>query len=234
MLTKKIIAIIPARGGSKGLPRKNIKLFNGKPLIAYTIEVALASEYIERIFVSTNDKEIADISRKYKAEVIMRPDDISKDNSLRKDAIKHVIKTLKTEMKYSPEIIVYLQPTSPLRTVKDLDSALEMYLNNDCDSVVSVCESKDSPYWSLIVKHKYIEPLFGWEYFTNMRRQDLPTTFILNGAIYITSVIRFLENNNLFSRKTLPYKMPIGRSVDIDDEFDFKLAEWLIINKNGE
>lgn len=233
-MTKKIIAIIPARGGSKGLPKKNIKILNGKPLIAYTIDVALASKYLDRIFVSTNDKEISDISRKYGAEIIKRPDIIAKDNSLRRDVIKHVIKTLKTEMNYSPEIIVYLQPTSPLRTVKDLDLALEMYLNNNCESVVSVCESSNSPYWSLIVKHKYIEPLFGWEYFTNRRRQDLPTTFILNGAIYITSVIRFLKNNNLFSRKTLPYIMPTRRSVDIDNKFDFKLAEWLIKDDNGE
>lgn len=225
---QRIIAIIPARGGSKGLPRKNIKLLNGKPLIAYTIEEALKSKFLDRVFVSTEDDEIAKISKNYGAEIIQRPKDLAEDDSLRRDVIKHVIQTLKSKLNYEAEVIVYLQPTSPLRTVTDIDSALDMYLKNRYDSVVSVCKSSESPYWSLTIKNQIFKPLFGWDYFMNKQRQDLPTSYILNGALYITSVKKFIQNNNLFSKRTLPYIMPIERSIDIDDDLDFKLAELLI------
>ena len=224
----KIIAIIPARGGSKELPRKNIKLLNGKPLIAYTIEAALKSKFIDRVFVSTEDDEIAKISKNFGAEIIQRPKYLAEDNSLRRDVIKHAIQTLKSKMNYEPEVIVYLQPTSPLRTVNDIDSALKLFFMNEYDSVISVCESSESPYWSLIIKNKIIIPLFEWDYFLNKKRQDLPSTYILNGALYIMSTKKFIQNNNLFSKRTLPYIMPIERSIDIDKDLDFKLAELLI------
>jgi CMP-N,N'-diacetyllegionaminic acid synthase len=134
---------------------------------------------------------------------------------------------------YSPEIILFLQPTSPLRTKEDINNALELYLNKDCESVVSVHESQESPYWNLTIKNQFIEPLFGWEHFKGKRRQDLPITYSLNGAIYITSKKKFLENGSFFNKKTLPYIMPMERSIDIDNESDFELAERILKKRNG-
>ena len=229
---KKIIALIPARGGSKGVPRKNIKILYKKPLISYSIEEGLKSKYIERVFVSTEDSEIAKISKNYNSEVIERPFVYAQDDSHRRETIKHALSWLEQKENYFPDIIVFLQPTSPLRTTEDIDKALMIFFNNKCDSVVSVCESKESPYWTLSIEKEFIEPLFGWEFFLEKRRQDLPKTFSLNGAIYITSTEKFLENNNLFNKKTLPYIMPPERSIDIDQDIDFKLAEDILRKRN--
>lgn len=231
-MKKNIIALIPARGGSKGIPRKNIKLFCGKPLIAYTIEGANQSEYIDRVFVSTEDEEIAKVSKDFGSEVIERPVELAQDNSLAKDVVKQALSWLQKEINYKPEIIVFLQPTSPLRTKDDIDRALELFFNNECESVVSVHESLESPHWSLVIKNRFMEPLFGWESFMGKRRQDLPTTYSLNGAIYITSVSSFLENSSFFNKKTLPFIMPWERSVDIDNEIEFELAEIIMKKRN--
>jgi len=227
-MNTKNVAIIPARGGSKGIPRKNIKKLCGKPLIAYTIEEALNSEYIDKVSVSTDDEEIAEISKFYGAEIIKRPTKYARDDSHRRETIKHAIKTLRNQMNYDPKIITFLQPTSPLRTVIDIDEAIKLFLNSDCDSVVSVYDSREKTYWSFQIKETYIEPLFGWDYFLVKRRQELPASYVLNGAIYITKTVKFIENNSLINKRTLPYIMPAERSLDIDDEIDFKLAKILI------
>lgn len=224
----KIIAIIPARGGSKGVPRKNIRLLAGKPLIAYTIEAASKSEYINRVVVSTEDKEISEVSKKYGAEVIDRPKELAQDDSPAIDAIKHVIGALREKDNYHPDIIVLLQSTTPLRIVADINNAIDFFLNNDCESVVSVCEI--NPYWSLTIKDGYLEPIFGWDYFYK-RRQNLPNTYALNGAIYITLTENLDKYNGFLNKKTISYIMPHERSIDIDEEFDFKLAELLLRTK---
>ena len=231
-MKRSIIALIPARGGSKGIPRKNIKLFSGKPLIAYTIEEVKRSKYVDRIFVSTEDEEIVKISNAYNAEVIKRPVEYAQDSSNSSEVIKHALSWLEKEERYSPEIILFLQPTSPLRTTEDINEALELYLNNDCESVVSVYKSQESPYWNLTIKNHFIEPLFGWDNFKEKRRQDLPITYSLNGAIYITSKSKFLENGSFFNEKTLPYIMPMERSIDIDNDSDFKFAETIMKKRN--
>ena len=164
MKNKKILAIIPARGGSKGIPRKNIKLLAGKPLIAYTIEAALKSKYLDRVIVSTEDREIAETSRHYGAEVIKRPKILAKDKAKTIDVIFHLLNVLK-EKNYIPEIIVLLQPTSPLRIVKDIDKAIELFLKEKCESVVSVCECNPPSYWSFKKEKKYLRPILGWKYF---------------------------------------------------------------------
>lgn len=221
----KILAIIPARGGSKGVPRKNIRLLAGKPLIAYTIDTASKSEYINSVVVSTENEEISEVSKKYGAEVIERPKELAQDESPAIDAIKHVIQTLREKDNYHPDIIVLLQPTTPLRIVPDINNAVELFLNNDCESVVSVC--KANPYWCLTFKDKYLEPVHGWDYFYK-RRQDLPNSYSLNGAIYITLTENLDKYNSFFNKKTISYIMPIERSVDIDNEVDFKLAEFFL------
>lgn len=228
MKNKKIIAIIPARGGSKGIPKKNIKILAGKPLIAYTIEQALKSKFLNRVIVSTDDKEIAEISKKYGAEIIKRPENLATDRAKITDVIFHLLGVLKKE-KYIPEIIVSLQPTSPLRTVNDIDRAIEIFLKNKCKSVISVCESGHSFYWSFKIEKKYLKPIFEWRRL-NQQKQDLPKVYIPNGAIYISTPKSLFKYRSFYCRKILPYPMREERSVDIDNEVDFKLAEILMKN----
>jgi len=180
---RKILAIIPARGGSKGLPRKNIRQLNGKPLIYYTIDEAMKSKFIDRVIVTTDDQEIAEISKKAGAEVIIRPPALAQDESPVTDAIFHVIDNIKGK---KPDFIVLLQPTSPLREVNDIDGAIQLFLDGQCDSLMSVCQAEHSPYWYFNIKNGLMTPLFD-EKFLKIRRQELPPSYRPNGAIYILS-----------------------------------------------
>jgi N-acylneuraminate cytidylyltransferase len=229
-----ILTIIPARGGSKGIPEKNTKLLAGKPLIAYSIEAAIKSEYINRVVVSTDDDEIAQISKKYGAEVIKRPSELAQDDSSTIDAVIHVLNTLENEG-YSADIVVLLQPTSPLRTQEDVDSAINLFIKNmdKCDSLVSVCEFDHSPYWSLKVEGDYLKPNFGEEYF-KMRRQDLPKLYMPNGSIFISKKKSLLNSKSFYNGNKIPYFMKTEESIDIDTIIDFKLAELILEDKNAE
>lgn len=222
----KIIAIIPARGGSRGIPRKNIRLLAGKPLIAYSIEAALKSGYIDRVVVSTEDKETAEISKRYGAEVIKRPEELAKDDTPTINVILDVLGTFKTD-DFETEVIVLLQPTSPLRNVHDIDNAIEVYLKNDCESVVSVCEAEHSLYWSFKIEDIYLKPIFNARYL-KMRRQELPKVYIPNGAVFVSTPEKLRKHNSFYCPKTIPYIMLHERSVDIDNEIDFILAELLM------
>lgn len=222
----KVIAVIPARGGSKGVPRKNIKLLAGKPLIAYTIETALQSKSLDRVIVSTDDEEIAKISSDYGAEVINRPAQLAKDETPTMSVIFHVLQVLKIR-NFEPEIVILLQPTSPLRTSYDIDCATKLFLENYNESVVSVCEVEHPPYWSFKIKDKYLKPVCGEKYL-EMRRQDLPVVYFPNGAIYVSSPDVLKKYKSFFCSKTIPYIMPPERSVDIDNEIHFMLSELLI------
>ncbi|TFH42200.1 MAG: acylneuraminate cytidylyltransferase family protein [ANME-2 cluster archaeon] len=221
----KIHAIIPARGGSKGIAGKNIKPLNGKPLICHTIEETLKSKYIDRAFVSTDDLSIAKTSKNCGAEIIERPDELARDESPTIDAIFHAIDTIKDASEH--DVIILLQPTSPLRNFVDIDTALETFMKNDCDSLISMCKVEHSPYWCFKYDDEKLKPLFGDEYL-KMRRQDLPCIYRPNGAIYITAVKSLYKNNGFYCDKIVPYIMPPERSIDIDDEIDFRLAELLI------
>lgn len=229
-----ILAIIPARGGSKGIPKKNIKLLAGKPLITYSIEAAIESEYINEVVVSTDDEEITQISKKCGAEVIKRPSELAQDDSPTIDAIIHVLNTPENEG-YSVDIVVLLQPTSPLRTHEDIDNAINLFAKNmnKCDSLVSVCEVDHSPYWSLKVEGDYLKPNFGEEYF-KMRRQDLPKLYMPNGSIFISKKESLLNSKSFYNGNTIPYLMKTEESVDIDTIMDFKLAELILEDKNAE
>lgn len=228
MKRMEIIALIPARGGSKKLPRKNIKLLTGKPLIAYSIGSALKSKYIDRVVVSTEDEEIAEVSKRYGAEVVERPKELAKDESPTIGAIFHALEVLK-EQSYNPDIIILLQPTSPLRNAEDIDSATELFLNADCESVVSVCEVEHPPYWGFGIEEGYLKSLFGDEYLRR-RRQDLERVYMPNGAMYISTPQMLYKYESFFCNHVIPYIMPTRRSIDIDNEIDFMLAELLIKN----
>jgi len=229
---KKILAIIPARGGSKRVPKKNIRLLTGKPLIVYTIETALKSRYLNRIVVSTEDEKIARISKKYGAEVIKRPKIFATDKAKTVEAVFHVLKVLKRK-KYRPNLIVLLQPTSPLRKSDDIDKAIDIFLQNKCESVVSVCEMEPSPYWFFGIKEKYLKPILGRKNLLK-RSQDLPKIYVINGALYISTPKIIRKYKSFYSSKILPYIMPKERSVDIDDEIEFKLAEIIIKNERNK
>lgn len=221
----KILALIPARGGSKGIQKKNIKLLFGKPLIAWTIDQAKKSEYLNKIIVTTEDEEIGEISRSWGADIIKRPKELAKDESPTIDAIFHALEVLKSE-NYNPDIIILLQPTSPLRTTKDIDNAMELFLNTNCESVVSVCELKHSPYWCFEIEKGYLKSLFGDEYLRR-RRQDLENVYMPNGAMYISTPENLRKYKSFYCPRTIPYIMPPERGIDIDNEVDFMLAELL-------
>ncbi len=224
----RILAIIPARGGSKGIPRKNIKEINNKPLISFTIEEAKKSKYINRVIVSTDDREIAEISKNYGAEIpFLRPKELAEDNSPGIDHIIYCIKWLKNNENYLPDYICILQCTSPLRKVKQIDEAIEMLLDKNIDSVVSICESEVSPYWMKKLENNKLKdfldniPLYA-------NRQALPTVYRLNGAIYLCKTKLLLKTLSFYNENTVPYIMNKVSSVDVDDLIDFKFAEFLI------
>lgn len=230
-MNKKIVAIITARGGSKGLPRKNVLDLAGKPLIAHTIEAAKQSKLFHRIIVTTDDLEIKQISSFYGADIIDRPIDLATDSASSLDVIEHALQALsKLDNTYTHFIL--LQPTSPLRNAEHLQKAWQQYCSEDAESLVSITEDDHHPYKSFIQTPEGIEPLFSWEYLTTPR-QKLPKTFRVNGAIYIAECQTFLKTKNLFEGKLSFFIMTKTASIDIDDEIDFLLAK-LLMEKNDE
>jgi len=220
---KNILAIIPARGGSKGIPRKNIKLLFGKPLISYSITEALKSIYINKVIVSTEDSEIAKISQKYGAEVLERPNELATDTADSDEVIFHVLQELKKKH-FRTDLVVFLQPTSPLRRATDIDTAIKIFCDHDCDSVISVSEPPHSPFWCFTIENTFLKPIFD-ERFLHTRRQDLPVSYIPNGAIYISTPEKLTHNNGFYGKKIIPYIMSPETSIDIDNRNDFAIAE---------
>lgn len=223
-----ILAIIPARGGSKGVYRKNIKNLNGKPLISYTIEAGKKSKYIDRLVVSTDDKEIAEVSEKYGAEIpCLRPETLSGDASPTVDSVIHMINYLKQNEGYIPTHVMLLQCTSPLRNYKHINEAVEKFKNSSKSALVSVCESEVNPYWTNVFDGDELKPFIknGCEI---TRRQDLPSIYRLNGAIYIIRTDILLEEKTFQPSSLTGYIMDTYYSVDIDTELDFKIAEVIM------
>ena len=223
---KKILAVIPARGGSKGLPDKNILPLFEKPLISWTIEAALKSKYIDRCIVSTDSDAIAVIANRFGAEVpYLRPKNLAEDESSTDDVLIHVIKSLKEEF----DILILLQPTSPLRTERDIDGALNNFLDKEAEALVSVVKKSHPLEWSFRLNNLKLTSFYE-EAKKKKRRQDYAPSYELNGAIYISYVKGFLSHQSFFRENTLAYIMPKKKSVDIDDEIDFALAEHLMKN----
>ncbi len=227
---KNILGLIPARGGSKGLPRKNIRPLLGKPLITWTIEQALASKYLDRVVVTTDDKEIAEVSKKYGAEVpFMRPKELAEDNTKGIDVVLHALNWLKENDKQKQyDLIMLLQPTSPLRKSEDIDKAIELLFLKEEKSIVSVCEVDHHPLWANTLPEDGCMKDFIRQEIMNKNRQELPVFYRLNGAIYLAYCNYIKKQKSFFGEKTFAYIMPKERSVDIDDKIDLKLAEILI------
>ncbi|PMH45973.1 CMP-sialic acid synthetase [Vibrio sp. 10N.286.49.B3] len=220
------IALITARGGSKGLPRKNVLPLNGTPLIGITIQAALASKNIDRVYVTTEDDEIKKISAQFGAEIIDRPLELASDTSTSAEAIEHAIQYLNKTINF--DTIVLLQPTSPLRTSHHIDHALTIYHEKKADCVLSVFEPSHTPIKAYIEQENgMISGLFSPDA-PYTRRQDLPKSYQPNGAIYIFSVTKFKLHNLIPRDNVFPYVMSELESADIDTIDDFTYVEQLL------
>jgi CMP-N-acetylneuraminic acid synthetase/RimJ/RimL family protein N-acetyltransferase len=218
----RILGFIPARGGSKGVYKKNIRLVNGKPLLAYSIENALGSKYIDRVVVSTDDAEIADVSRRYGAVVIPRPKKISGDKSPTYDAIFHAVDWLK-ERNEDFNVVVVIEPTSPLRKNDDLDNAITLFLKNIsiADSLVSVGEIHlENPYLAKIIEKGYVRPLIQSKT-SFSQRQQLPKIYFPYGVIYLSKIEQLKKYKTFYQKRTIPYFIERWQNYEIDDFYDY-------------
>lgn len=222
---RSVLAIIPARGGSKGLSKKNILPLKNKPLIVWTIEAGLSSKYIDRLVLSSEDAEIIAIAKIFGCEVpFVRPEELAQDNTPSIDVILHCLEQLKE--KY--DFIMLLQPTSPLRLAQDIDACLELCVKNNAASCVSVAESEKNPFLMYqLDNNDCLVPLLKNEHHYT-RRQDMPIFFTPNGAIYLAERSFLLKESTFFAPNTLAYRMPRIRSIDIDTALDLSLAEFFM------
>lgn len=225
---KKILAIIPARGGSKRLPKKNIKQINGRPLIEWSIIASNNSKYIDEVVVSTDSLEIAEISKKAGATVpFIRPNYLASDHSSTFDALEHCIKFYENELNKVFDIIVLLQPTSPLRTANHIDEALLFMDDKKAKSIISVCETEHPPEWSNTLPSDLSMDNFLSKKVLTTRSQDFPQSYRLNGAIYICKTKELLKQKTFFiDHDIYAYPMQKQTSIDIDTIDDFELAEY--------
>ena len=216
----RVVAIIPARGGSKGTPRKNVTVVGKTTLIGRSVEAAKASTFVEAVFVSTDDAEIANVAAAHGATVIMRPPELARDESMSEEAILHVLSVIEP-----PDIVVFLQCTSPFTSGKDIDGAVQLFLDQNADSLVSVTHThgflwRKGPHgFAQPVNHnKAIRP----------RRQDLEPQYQENGAIYVMDTQMFLKIKHRFFGFTALYEMPYDKALEIDTPWDMFLAQMLV------
>ena len=231
----KILGFIPARGGSKGIPQKNIKLLAGKPLIAYTIEQALASR-VNKVLVSTDSQKIAEIAVNFGAEVpFLRPAEHAKDESTIEAALKDTLNRLKILEDYEPEIVVLLQPTSPLRKAEHIDESIDIMLNENADTVISVSEPMEHPAdmvcWD--DKGKFHFLLEDKLEMMKIQRQEYPKCYFINGAIYTFTRQSFEVSGSRFGNKIIPCFMRQIDSIDIDTLDDFDIAEAILNHRSS-
>ena len=215
-----LVGLIPARGGSKGIKRKNIKEICGKPLIAWTIKQALETKSLDKVIVSTDDEEIANISVDCGAEVpFIRPKSIASDNTPGISNVLHLLEEIPNTSK-----VLYLQPTSPLREIEDILNIIELQNKHDADSCISISKAPKHPSWMYKLEgNKKISPIFCEE--NASRRQDLSEVFVINGALYFGKSEFYKREKTFITSETLGYIMPKERSIDIDDMDDWMLAE---------
>ncbi len=227
--SKSVLAIIPARGGSKRLPRKNVLDLAGKPMIAWTIEAALNSKYIDRVVVSTDDSEIATISKHYGGDVpFIRPADLAKDTSTSMEVIIHAISKLE-ELKSHYEYIIFLQPTSPTRNVKHIDEAVELLLMKNADSIISVTAVNHPIEWTNILPDDHSMNGFFLPEYEVMRSQDFSKRYIINGAIYLNNSMIMKKTGSLINCGTgYAYIMKEEDSIDVDSHFELMMADTII------
>ncbi len=223
-----ILGLIPARGGSKGLPGKNLRILSGRPLIAWTIEEAIESVYLDAVVVSTDDAAIAEIGRACGAEVpFLRPKEISGDRARRIDAVFHALDCLATQGRLF-DAVMLLQPTSPLRTSSDIDCAIEYMAGKGASAVISVCKDPHPPFWSNMLPEDRCMKDFLSSHVLGKNRQELEIYYRLSGAIFLARVDYLRQQGEFLGPQTYAYEMPTAWSVDIDSELDLVIAEALL------
>lgn len=234
-----VLAVIPARGGSKGIPRKNIKLFAGYPLISYSIAAALQSQSVTRVIVSTDDEEIAAVARQFGAETpFIRPPELAQDQTTDLPVFEHALKWLKDNDNYSPDLVIQLRPTSPIRPRQCVDEAVALLQKHpEADSVRGVVPSGQNPYkmWRLTGKDQPMTPLLDLKGLAepfNSPRQALPSTYWQTGHIDVIRPSVILKQASMSGRMILPYLIDARYTVDIDTPFDWQRYEWLV--RNGD
>jgi len=227
---KTFLAIIPARGGSKGLPGKNIKNLCGKPLIAWTIEKALKSKYLDEVIVSTDSEEIAKVAKQYGANVpFLRPAELATDTATTFSVIEHTVSFYKEKLNKEFDYIVLLEPTSPLREDDDIDLAIEKLLNSNAKSIVGISktESQNPAFLVLLDENGFLR---GYEdkNMKVLRRQDIKEVYFFEGSIYISKTDALLSKKTFYHNKTIGYITPKWKSLEIDDIYDFIMVEAII------
>ena len=228
----KILALIPARGQSKSIVRKNIIMVGNKPLLAWTIEASNKSKYISKTVVSSEDQEILEIARKFGAELILRPQEYARDDSPIIDVINDTISQFKKRLEEF-NVLVLLQPTSPLRDSTDIDRAIDLFLKRKATGLISGYLPGKSPYKAFkITENGWLEGLVD-NNSPFMNRQQLPTTFYPNGAIYIVSVPELVKNQSLLTSKTIPFIMDQDKNIDIDSPSDIDSVSKKILTRDA-
>lgn len=232
---KNILAIIPARSGSKGILNKNIRRFAGKPLIGHTISEAKQSRFLNRIVVSTDSEEIAAVAKRYGAEIpCLRPKSLARDKSKVVDAILHILSCLKDREQYLPDYLVLLQVTSPLREAHDIDGALKLLFSKGAaaDAVVSVCGTEQ-----LLFTKDQNDQLYlanSKDFLKSTNRKDLPPTYKLDGSmVYAIKTKTFLKEKTFLPKKLVAYVIPRWKAVDLDEPQDFVVGELIYKNKEA-
>lgn len=228
---KKIIAIIPARGGSKGLPGKNIKELNGKPLIAYSIEAALNSNVFDKVIVSTDSEEIAEVSKKFGAEIpFLRPLELATDKADSMDTLIHALKFY-SDIGENFDYIIKLQPTSPLRTAEDIKKAVNLIIEKNGDAVISVSECKHHPLWTNTLNIDMKMNKFLKDEVKGKNRQELDKYYELNGMIFLSKTKKLIDTRDWYGENSYAQVIDGNRAIDIDNIIDFKLAEIILQEK---
>ena len=224
---KRVLAVVPARGGSKGIPGKNLVLLCGKPLLQWTIEAAQNSRYVDRLVLSSDDEAICKVGQQLGCDVpFKRPKILASDDATTVDVIKDIVDRLP-----GFDLVVVLQPTSPLRITEDIDQCLRMLVERNYSSIASITAVKDHPFLTYKTSEDgLLEPFVESGGGLSLRRQDLPEAYVLNGAMYAVQTNWFISNLALVSDDTGGFVMPLERSVDIDDWADLAVAENLLRN----
>lgn len=222
---KSILAIIPARGGSKGVLRKNIRVLAGRPLLAWTIDEAKKSKYVDRTILTSDDEEIINVARQWNCEVpFIRPTELAQDHVSGIEPILHALKNIKDQYDY----FVLLQPTSPLRIVNDIDGCIEKCLNCNAPVCTTVTEPDKSPFWMFYLGHsERLVPVIRQEN-RSILRQELSRVYALNGSVFVAKVDWFIKHRTFICEETIAYVTPKERSIDIDTELDMKFCECIL------
>lgn len=226
---KSVLGVILARGGSKELPRKNVRDLAGKPLIAWTVEAGHDSEYLDRLILSSDDEEIMEVAEKYGCEVpFQRPSELAQDNTPSMDALLHALDRVE-----STDYVVMLQPTSPLRTADDVDATIARCNKNSGTACVTVTETDKPPQWMYTLKEKNrLEPVLDRDDAIT-RRQEAPSIYVPNGAVYVAGTAWLREHETFYTDATIGHPMPPERSADVDTALDLAWCEMLLDESNA-